>query len=59
VGALLCCHEAIIMHFLTMSRGHISGILSARNNLAYSALKAGVLGLTRQMAVDFGIHGAN
>jgi NAD(P)-dependent dehydrogenase (short-subunit alcohol dehydrogenase family) len=32
----------------------VHGILSARNNLAYSSLKAGVLGLTRQMAVDFG-----
>eukprot|EP01043_Picozoa_sp_COSAG02_P001426 COSAG02_NODE_30_length_50867_cov_66.594331_33_plen_225_part_00 len=32
----------------------VHGMLSARNNLAYSSLKAGVLGLTRQMAVDFG-----
>jgi NAD(P)-dependent dehydrogenase (short-subunit alcohol dehydrogenase family) len=35
----------------------VHGLLSARSNLAYSSLKAGVMGLTRQMAVDFGPKG--
>lgn len=35
----------------------IEGLASARGNIAYSSAKAGVLGLTRAMAVDLGADG--
>ena len=35
----------------------VHGLVSACGNLAYSSLKAAVMGLTRQLAVDFGKDG--
>ena len=35
----------------------VHGLLAAPRSLVYETLKAGVIGLTRQLAVDFGPHG--
>jgi NAD(P)-dependent dehydrogenase (short-subunit alcohol dehydrogenase family) len=57
------CSRAVLPGMIDQGRGSIvnissiSALIGTRATAAYAASKAGVLGLTRQMAVDFGTSG--
>ena len=60
VGTFLCC-QAIGRYMVRQGRGSIINVSSiaglggvGRGNTAYSASKAGVIGLTRELAVEWG-----
>lgn len=59
------CSRAVIPQMIENGGGRIvnvasiAGVLALENRVAYSASKAGIIGMTRAMAVEFGRHGIN
>lgn len=59
------CSRAVIPQMIEDGGGRIvnvasiAGVLALENRVAYSASKAGIIGMTRAMAVEFGRHGIN
>ena len=66
-GLFLCCQRAVRQMITQEPRGEVRGrvinissqhgMVGAPGNVAYSAMKGGVVNLTRQIAVDFAEHG--
>jgi glucose 1-dehydrogenase len=66
-GLFLCCQRAVRQMLTQEARGEVRGrvinissqhgMVGAPGNVAYSAMKGGVVNLTRQIAVDFAEHG--
>jgi glucose 1-dehydrogenase len=66
-GLFLCCQRAVRQMLTQEPRGEVRGrvinissqhgMVGAPGNCAYSAMKGGVVNLTRQIAVDFAEHG--
>ena len=66
-GLFLCCQRAVRQMLTQELRGEVRGrvinfssqhgLVGAPGNVAYSAMKGGVVNLTRQIAVDFAEHG--
>ena len=66
-GLFLCCQRAVRQMITQEPRGEVRGrvinissqhgMVGAPKNVAYSAMKGGVVNITRQIAVDFAEHG--